>query len=546
MTISAQSISLQWSDGSVAFSDINFTLSPGFHALVGRNGCGKSSLLRVLAGDAAPPALLPTTGAVHRTGSVGFVSQNDQPTDASIADYLNAAPLLAALQRIAQGHVDEADFELVGDNWTYRDDLRQQLETLRLWDPARGFDKQVNQLSGGERTRLRLFQAFNPALNGNPVNLLLDEPGNHLDTRGRTWLLQQCKKFVAQPGHCLLLVSHDRSLLDHVESVSELTSLGLQRFEGNYNTYSELAGLQTAAVERQLQDAVKDKKRLQQTLQRTREKAEKRQAKGKADRSKGGQAKIMLDFAKENSQQSARARSTQMERQQSQAAGRLTDARQRLALMQDVQFQLPGEGSGAEPRKRRLLSCEQLVLPYGSQRPVTFTLVPGDKVRLLGLNGSGKSTLLNVLTKRLRPLSGALALNTGVHLLDQSFSLVDPARTVLDNLLNYSPQPGKATTLTTTTARTALAQAGLMADAVDRPAGYLSGGETMKLAMLMVTLQAEPGLLLFDEPDNHLDIQARRQLAQAIRGYPGALLLVSHDDHFVEDAGVSEHLELAL
>ncbi|RUO23928.1 ABC transporter ATP-binding protein [Aliidiomarina minuta] len=531
MTISAQSISLQWSDGSVAFESINFTLSAGFHGLVGPNGSGKSSLALVLAGSAAEPELLPISGHVHRIGSVGYVGQSDMTSEQSLAEYLNAAPTLSALQRIAEGSVDEADFELVGERWIFAEELKQQLLALNLWDPAAGFDKTLAALSGGERMRLRLLKAFGD----NPVNLILDEPSNHLDAPGRDWLIQQCKKFAAQPGHCLLVVSHDRQLLQHVESISELSSLGLQSYEGNYDDYAELAGLQVAAAERQLKDAVKHKKQLKQQLQRTQEKAQKRQSKGKSDRAKGGQAKVMLDFAKENSQQTAGTLSTQMQRQQTQASEQLSDARQRLAAMQDVQLRF-NESQGL--RKKRLLSCEDLVLPHGSQQPLNITLAPGDKIHLRGANGSGKSTLLKVLAQQLKPQSGQLILNSRVHVLDQRFSLVDPVRSVLDNLMNY------AEGLSVTDARTALAQAGLLAEAVNREARYLSGGETMKLAMLMVTLQPEPELLLFDEPDNHLDIQAKQQLAQAIRAYPGALVLVSHDRHFVEEAGVSDYLHI--
>ena len=532
MTISAQSISLEWSDGTVAFKDISFSLQPGFHALVGANGCGKSSLVKVLAGDAVQPRLEATSGQLHRTGSIGYVGQHELSARGSLADYLEVKPLLSALQRIAQGSVVQTDFDTVGERWTFADELKQQLEALNLWREAVGFNMPVAQLSGGERTRLRLFKAFYQA----PDNLILDEPSNHLDEEGRAWLLHQCQLFCAQPQRCLLVVSHDRSLLQHVESVSELNALGIQHFRGNYDDYASQVAQHRLAAERQLQAAVKHKKQLQQQVQRTKEKAEKRQAKGKGDRAKGGQAKVLLDAAKERSQHTTRTLATQMARQQEAANLNVSQAEARIATGEDTRINF---ANTAALKRKRLLHAEQLVLPFGASEPLTFTLGPNDKLRLCGVNGSGKSTLLKVLTGQLKAAGGKLQLNTRVHLLDQQFSLIDPGKSALDNLLGY------VAGLSVTEARTALAQAGLSGHIVLHPAYQLSGGETMKLAMLMVTLQAQPELLLFDEPDNHLDIPSKAQLASAIRTYPGALVLVSHDDHFVEAAGITALLALA-
>ncbi|RAJ94859.1 ATP-binding cassette domain-containing protein [Aliidiomarina maris] len=456
MSISAQSITLQWDNGSVVFSQLSFHSSAGFHALVGRNGSGKSSLLHVLSGEHRQGGIL-VNDDIHRTGHTVLVAQNASAYEQSVAQYLGIEAKLAALERINAGSVEADDFELVDDDWLFKQAIEADMNALGFTNAAQTLSTTMRALSGGQQMRLRLLKAFQQ----NPVNLLLDEPSNHLDTEGRLWLRAQCNQFVKQPNKVLLVASHDRALLGLADWVHELSTLGLQTYQGNYADY----------------------------------------------------------------------------RQQAEAESALSEAASRLEFIDAVSLPQP---TWATSGNRHLLHCDDVLLPFGVQSRITFSLKTADKLRIQGANGAGKSVLLRIVEGRMSPKHGQLRGNYHPHVLDQHFSLLCEHRNRLDNLLNYNPR------LTLTEARTHLAQVGLGSDKVMLKAGVLSGGERMKLALLMVMLagaeSTKPQLLILDEPDNHLDLQAKQQLAGVLRQYQGGILLVTHDDAFALDIGVTDTL----
>ncbi|MBA3989154.1 MAG: hypothetical protein C0463_08525 [Idiomarina sp.] len=534
MSISAQSITLQWDNGSVIFSQLNFHLSAGFHALVGRNGSGKSSLLHALSGEHMQGGQL-LRGDIQRIGATVLVAQSEPVYGQSVAQFLGIEAKLTALKRIHTGSVEVTDFELVGDDWLFKQTIEADIAALGFTNAAGILMRPMHSLSGGQQMRLRLYRAFQH----NPLNLLLDEPSNHLDAEGQLWLRAQCNAFVKQPNRVLLIASHDRALLDAASWVHELSTLGLQTYQGNYADYRQQSQLQREAAIRQLQDARKHKKQLQQQIQRSRVIAQQRDAQGRRQRQRGGQAKILLDFAKNNAQKTSQALNTKIERQQAEAESALNQAASRVEFIDTVSLPQP---AWTTTGNRQVLHCNDVQLPFGVQSRINFSLKAANKLRIQGSNGVGKSVLLKVIEGRMPPKQGQLHGNYDTHVLDQHFSLISEHQNGLDNLLNYTQN------LTLTEARTHLAQVGLGADKVMLEAASLSGGEQMKLALLMVMLagveSTKPQLLILDEPDNHLDLEAKQQLASALRQYHGAILLVTHDDAFAMDVGVTDTLDL--
>ncbi|WP_417705712.1 ATP-binding cassette domain-containing protein [Rheinheimera aquimaris] len=499
--------------GETLYHDIKLTLDSGINGLIGRNGAGKSVLAIQLA--ALHPkqcyllAQLPQSGWQQR----------------SIAALLGLEPILRALQQLASGQFDGNTLSLIDNHWQLADDLQAELRQINA---PTDYWQNASVLSGGQMTRLRLWWAF---YQPQPL-LILDEPSNHLDTAGRNWLSEQLRQFAARPGAAILLISHDRALLQQVEVLYELTSNGLQRFGGNYAFYQQQRQLQHAALQQQQKHAEKQLQQRQRNAQAAAEKAAKRQRQG--EKRRGSQATILLDYSKNRAQSATSARRVQEQQQLHQAEQQLQQIKAQQQTLKPQQFYLSAETSAGT---KTLITAEALQLPFGNRTPLSFSWSNKQRVNLQGLNGSGKSTLLQVLAGKVDFYSGTLRLNCDVQYLDQHFSVVDRSATALNNLRSYCPD------LTETLARTLLAGVGFRNNQALKPAAALSGGELMKLAMLMVS-QHTGRLLLLDEPDNHLDLQAKQLLAEALAQYQSGFVLVSHDVDFVSQSGVDTVLQL--
>ncbi|ENM8677094.1 ABC-F family ATP-binding cassette domain-containing protein, partial [Vibrio parahaemolyticus] len=410
--------------------------------------------------------------------------------------------------------------------------LKQQLAAMGLpQDP----DFSCARLSGGQLARLQLWQLFE-----NETELLiLDEPSNHLDTEAKQWLIESMTHF----SGAILLISHDRELLRAMEEIWELSGLGLQVFGGNYDVYAEQKRTELQAVERQLAQVDKQKKRLAEQAQKkrlaeqaqkNREKADQRAAQGNKLRKDGSQPKILLDGKKDSATASAsnRNKNEQLRQVHLQAKERALQSRHEQLKAQKLYL------ADNPNRSRKVLSIQEGILPFGDSTPITLQIFANDKVHLKGKNGCGKSTLLKTLLGELSFLRGELQVNTPLYYLDQHFGAVNPNLSLLENVMETCQE------MTESEARTLLAGIGFRRDAVFRLGCVLSGGEKMKLAMLIVSHQHSQPLLLLDEPDNHLDLESKIMLSQALNTYKGGFVLISHDQDFASESGVLRQIEL--
>ena len=358
--------------------------------------------------------------------------------------------------------------------------------------------------------------------------LILDEPSNHLDRRARRWLQAQIQSTAA----AVLLISHDRELLQGMEEIWELNQTGITVYGGNYAHYAAQKQLKEQALNRQIETLHKQQKQVQQQAQRSLEKAAQRAAQGQKLR--GSQAKCLLDKQKDRATASAASRNKNIESRQKQLQQRASQLQSAQCLTQKQAIHLSSANAG----NKKAISLLNGVLAFGSSQPVNLQVGEGDKLHLQGGNGSGKSTLLKTLTGRLPLQAGELHVNTPLCYLDQHFSSVLPTLSLLDNLLQQCPA------LSESDARTLLAGIGFRRDSVFNPAETISGGEKMKLAMLIVSHQPQQPFLLLDEPDNHLDLNAKILLAAALNRYQGGFILISHDTAFADEAGVKSAYQL--
>ncbi|KNH13937.1 elongation factor 3 [Vibrio lentus] len=521
--ILANNLSFQLDTGEWLFKDITFNLSTRLTGLVGRNGAGKSLLLSLLLGQ-----IQPTSGNVSRQGSIGFYSQLPSAlldTNITIADFLGITKKLGALHAIEQGSCEIQHFNIIGDDWDLVARTKQLLATLKI---ISDLNTLCCSLSGGQLALLQLHQLFT----SNHEILILDEPSNHLDSDGRNWVLEQCQLFAGK----VLIVSHDRSLLKHMEGIYHLSSLGLRFYKGNYDDYYKQISSQSEALDKQIAHHQSEKKRLERQAQTNKEKAQQRESQGNRLRKSGSQSKILLDAMKDKAGQSQAALATNQRNLIDQNQHKLQSLKGQKERLKPQTLYLQQSNIS---KKSSLLTVENCRLVYGSGAPISFSLSQGERSSLTGANGCGKSTLLKAIHGQHSNYTGYIKrLGTTVYL-DQHFGLLDTNDTMFDCLVTHSCG------MTESDARTLLAGIGFRRDSVYRKVAHLSGGETMKLAMLIVSHKQDSPLLLLDEPDNHLDIDSKQILASALREYQGAFILVSHDSDFVEEVGVSQnHIRL--
>jgi len=521
--INIQNLTYRFDNGDTLFADLSFTLDNQVTGLVGRNGVGKSVLALLLAGERHPSSGLITrfcrVGLLPQIGTGNFFFQ-----DKTISDYLGIRDKLQALSRINEGKFNADDFELVDNDWLLQEHTEQRLQLLGL--PPYPF-LSCKSLSSGQLTRLALHQLFESDYG----YLILDEPGNHLDEHGKNWLIKEISNFSGG----ILIISHDRSILRCVDDIIELDSLGLHHYGGAYDIYAEQRARQLANQEQRIIHTKSKIRKMYQTIQKNREKAQKRAGQGKQLARSGSQAKILLN----NQKQNAECASGNQENSQGRQLARIKSQLSSFSKQYEAAKQYNLHSVEVNKRVTRVLALTKVRLLYSKNgHDITFTVNFGDKIRIAGPNGCGKSTLLKTIAGQLQPAQGTIQAPHHLCYIDQYFTLLNSAKSVQENLADF------CTDLTETEQRTLLAGIGLRHEKVNQAIATLSGGEKMKVAILITSHQPDNTLLLLDEPDNHLDLDAKHMLAQFLRNFTGSLLIVSHDNDFIKDIGVSNIIPL--
>lgn len=513
-------VTCQFPTGDTLFGPLNLTLEPSLCALVGRNGSGKTRLLRLLAALDEP-----ATGHIERFGSHVFVAQQHViSSQTTLAELLGYDAIFTARKRIDSGDYQPDDLALLDGYWDVAERLSEAFINAKL--PAFDPDKPALELSGGERIRALLCGAFTAEADF----MLLDEPTNHLDRQGRAWFYDQLSRY--QGG--VLVASHDRELLEQVPRILELNASGLRSYGGNYADYQAQRDAEQQAARAALEHAATERKRTRARMQKEHDDSQRRSAKTL----RTVDTLNIASFERVKYKGAAKERIGSWKKQHSEQNEALNaavnKARERVEEDNPVMFTLPGS---QVPEGKQVLVLEDLVLPHVPVPPITWRMDGPMRVALKGPNGCGKSTLLKTILGEVTPRSGACKVSVSCAYLDQHLSQLDLTQSVMTHL-NLSHTPLEEGVL-----RTRLAQLQLGADKVKLPLAELSGGERLKAALACVLWRAEATqLLLLDEPTNHLDLASVQAIEAALAGFPGALLVVSHDELFLRGLALTHEL----
>jgi len=509
--VSLNQLGFQFANGETIFNELNLKFDHTPTAIVGRNGVGKSVLGRLIAGR-----LQPTNGSVICSVTTTYVEQNPVvPADLTVADATGSTAILLALDRLSEGKGSIEDFDIVGEQWDFAERLRRLLDDAGL--AKTGFDDRVGNLSGGQQARIALIGAF---LNHTSL-LILDEPSNHLDAVGRQWLLGMLERW--RSG--LIVISHDRQLLDCMQRTVELTAAGANEFGGNYSAFREQQKIHQAAAQARLDQARSERHREQIRLRREHDTIQRHAATS----SRNADTANIASFERVAIKGAAReimghVRSVH-EQRKSELNAQVRDAYAKVTPEDCVLVNLPGS---SVPTARQVCTVIDAGLPWlppdAPTSRLSFWLRGPMRIAVSGPNGCGKSTLLKMLAGELHAVTGHCTTHVPCAFLDQQLNLLDEQHSITEQLT------AQGSTLSEGTLRSYLAQLQLDARRATQPCGSLSGGERLKAALALALWRETPAqLLLLDEPTNHLDLPSVEAFEQALQTFPGAIVVVSHD-----------------
>lgn len=521
-SVAVTSLSFAWPDGTTVFDGLQVAFGPGRTGLVGVNGSGKSTLLRLIAGE-----LTASEGTVRVAGDVGCLPQNvTLDTALRVDQTLGIEAARAALHAIEAGDTAEEHFTAIGDDWDVEERALATLGALGLGHI--GLDRTIGEVSGGESVLLRLAAL----LLRRPDVLLLDEPTNNLDLHARRRLYDTVSSW---PG-VLIVVSHDRELLERVDQIADLHAGEVTWFGGNFSAYEEALAVEQEAAERMVRVAESDLKKQKRELADAQMKLARRKRYGQKMWDQKREPKIVMGARKRAAQESAGKHRILHEEKLAEAKERLHEAVDAVRDEDEIRVDLPYT---AVPPGRNVLTLRALEPTYGARVKGEFDLRGPERVALIGRNGAGKTTLLRTIAGELPPVSGEAQVHVPLRFLPQRLDVLDDELTVAENVARFAPGA------TNNRVRARLARFLFRGTRADQQAATLSGGERFRAALAALMLaEPAPQLLMLDEPTNNLDLASVRQLTTALESYEGALIVASHDLPFLEAIGITRWLLL--
>jgi len=524
-----QNISYIHSDRELLFDNINLSVnSKEKVAIIGNNGTGKSTLLKIIAGQISQ-----STGNITISSKPYYVPQIvGQFDNLTVAQAIGIADRLNALSEILSGNVTEENLLALNDDWTIEKRCQEALSCWKLDDLD--LNAKMQTLSGGQKTKVFLagIKIHNPEI------VLLDEPSNHLDLSARNLLYQ----FIKETSCSVAVVSHDRTLLNGLDKMCELNRCGIKIYGGNYDFYNEQKTLENTVLINSLEEKQKTLRKAKITEREAIERQQKRELQGKKNLNKSNIAPILTGGRKNNAENTTAKMKDVHADKINAIAQELNDLRKEIPERDKMKF---GFDNSALHKGKVLFTATNINFSYDTQplwnENLTFQITSGERIALKGQNGSGKTTLIKLILGNLTPQTGTgyRAENKMVYI-DQDYSLLDNTLSIYEQALQFN-----TSALQECEIKTRLNRFLFTKDDWDKSCRVLSGGERMRLMLCCLTISSKsPDIIMFDEPTNNLDIQNIEILTAAINEYRGTIIVVSHDETFLEEINIEWIMEL--
>lgn len=531
MSLIIKNLSYEHSNREVLFENISFSIREGQKlGLVGNNGVGKSTLMKILNSE-----LLPSSGEIVSSDRIYYIPQHfGQYNNLTVSQALKIDNKLKALQGITEGDASVENFAILNDDWTIEERASSALGAwgLEYISLEQSFDK----LSGGEKTKTFLagISIHEPDI------VLMDEPTNHLDFFWRKHLYDM----IINSRSAMLIISHDRTLLNLLSEIYELNRDGIVYYAGNYESYKSEKELMMNSLQAQLEEKQKQLRIAKKTAIETAERKQKHEARGKKNNIKKGVGKMAMDTFQDKAEKSATKLKDIHADKMNTLSDNISIIRQAIPDMNTmkVDFNTSDLHIG-----KILVDAKDINFSYGNEnqlwsKPLSFQIKSGERIALKGENGSGKSTLLKLITNQLFPTKGNLNCSDFKYTyLDQEYSLVKNNLTVLEQVQMFNEGQFEDYEI-----KTILNRFLFSSDTWDKLCEKLSGGEKMKLALCCLMIGGNtPDMFILDEPTNNIDIQNVEILTSTIKDFRGTILVVSHDQYFLEQIGIDYSIELS-
>lgn len=529
MCISVHQLCYVHADKEPLFQNINLTVNKGQRlALVGNNGTGKSTLLRIIEGN-----LKPSSGEVICSSQPYYIPQHFGQFDRlTVAEALRVDDRIKALHAILEGDTSLENFTCLNDDWSVEE---RCLSALAFWNLEHlQLSQPMHSLSGGEKTKVFLSGILVHA----PEIILMDEPTNHLDVSSREKLYE----IVRNGRSTMLIVSHDRTLLNLLPCICELERNAIILYGGNYDFYKEQKELALTALQNQLGEKEKELRQARKVAREVIERKNKMNARSEKFAFKKGISRMAINTLKDKAEKSTVRLNDVHEEKMASLQNSIAELQNTIPDLRGLQTDF---NSSDLHTGKILITAEQINFGYTSSclwhSPLDIQIRSGDRIHISGNNGSGKTTLVKLLLGELEPVAGTITRADFSYLyIDQECSVIDPGLTVFEQTERFNTG-----NLVEHELKSILNRYLFPYGTWDKSCACLSGGEKIRLLFCCLMIgNNTPDVFILDEPTNNLDIRSVEIITAAIKSYRGTVLLISHDHYFVKEIKINRSVKL--